>query len=82
MNTLTSNSYFMFSSFDSLSRNNIRSFLLSYVVSPFPLSSIGKEAPRMLCKRNWRTCTSMSDAESEDRASTVDDREAFEEDAG
>ena len=43
--------------------------------------SIGKEAPRILCKRKWRTCTSMSDAESEDRASTVDDGGAFEEDA-
>ena len=43
--------------------------------------SIWKEALRKSCKRKWRTCASMSDAESEDRASTVDDGGAFEEDA-
>ena len=43
--------------------------------------SFGKEAPRILCLRKLRTCTSLSDAESEHRASTVDDGGAFEEDA-
>ena len=43
--------------------------------------SIWKEALRKLCKRKWRTCALMSDAESEDRASTVDDGGAFEENA-
>ena len=41
--------------------------------------SIWKEALSKLCKRKWRTCALMSDAESEDRASTVDDGGAFEE---
>ena len=49
--------YFMFSSFNILSRNNTHPFLLSYIVSPFPLSrmSIWKEALGHLFKRKWRT---------------------------
>ena len=56
-NKLTSKQYFIFRPFDSFSRNNAHPFLLSYIVSPFPLSrmSIWKEALGHLCKRKWRT---------------------------
>ena len=58
LNKLTSNTSCSVRSFNILSRNNTHPFLLSYIVSPFPLSrmSIWKEALGHLFKRRWRTC--------------------------
>ena len=75
----------MFSLFNILSRNNTHTFLLSYIVSPFPLSRMHVDlegGAGTFVQAQVADTQLMSDAESEDRASTVNDGEAFGKDAG